>query len=157
MIHKLEVDSVHLQFGDKNILSDIYLQCQTGKVIGLLGRNGTGKSSLMNVIFGTLKCEKSVRIDNLPQNEVFKKSGLILYLPQFNFIPPSLSIKNVFKDYNLDYANFLKIFPEFSCRQKILIKELSGGERRLIEVYIVVKYKSLFTMLDEPFTHLSPI
>lgn len=157
MNHILEVDSVQFQVSNKRILSDIYFKCETGKITGLLGRNGAGKSCLMQIVFGTLKCEKSVRIDNCLQNKVFKRSRQLLYLPQFNFIPPSLSLKNIFKNFELDYNPFKRVFPEFSFRNRDFLGSLSGGERRLIELYVILKAESLFVMLDEPFTHLNPI
>jgi len=157
MTHKLEADGIQLEFNGRRILSDIYLKCETGKITGLLGRNGEGKSCLMKIICGSLKCEKSVRFDNVVQYEAFKRPGLLLYLPQFNFIPKALTIKKIFKDFELDYSYFERQFPEFATRHKSSINSLSGGEHRLIEVYIIVKSKSKFVMLDEPFTHLNPL
>jgi len=157
MTHKLEADSIQLQFGDRTILSSIYLKCETGKITGLLGRNGQGKSCLMKIIYGTLQCEKSVRIDNLAQHEAFKRPDLLLYLPQFNFIPKQLSLKRVFQDFVLDFDSFAERFPEFASKYKSAIGSLPGGEHRLIELYIIVKSNSHFAMLDEPFTHLSPL
>lgn len=64
MIHTLEADGIMLEFGERRILQNIYLQCKTGEVVGILGRNGQGKSCLMNIIYGKLKpLSKSVRID----------------------------------------------------------------------------------------------
>ena len=157
MIHTLEVDSIQLEFNDRKILSDIYLRSETGKITGLLGRNGSGKSCLMKIIYGILKSEKSVRFDNVVQHEAFKRSGLILYLPQFNFIPKRFSLKKIFKDFDLEYSYFEKRYPEFSSRYNSSIDCLSGGERRLIELYIIAKSNSYFALLDEPFTHLNPI
>lgn len=157
MTHKLEADSIQLQFGDRKILSDIYIKCETGKITGLLGRNGQGKSCLMKIIYGTLGCEKSIRLDNLSQKEAFKRIDLLLYLPQFNFIPKSLSLKRVFQDFNIDFNSFAERFPEFELKYKTSIGNLSGGGQRLVELYVIVKSKSQFVMLDEPFTHLSPI
>lgn len=157
MTHKLEADGIQLHFGNRTILSNIYLKCETGKIIGLLGRNGQGKSCLMHIIYGTLKSEKSIRIDNVSYPEAFKRSDLLLYLPQFNFIPKSLSLKRVFQDFNLDFENFIEIFPEYSPNYKSSIGSLSGGRQRLIELYVLVKSTSKFVMLDEPFTHISPL
>lgn len=157
MTHKLEVDSVQLEFDGRKILSDIYLKCETGSITGLLGRNGQGKTCLMQIIYGVLKTEKFVRIDDLVQYEAFKKPNLISYCPQFNFIPGLLSVKRVFKDFDLDYKPFIQAFPEFLLLNKSSISSLSAGEKRLIEIYIIIKSKSLFGMLDEPFTYLSPI
>lgn len=157
MTHKLEADSIQLEFDGRKILSSIYLKCETGKITGLLGRNGQGKSCLMKIIYGSLKCEKSIRFDNITQYEAFKRPDLLLYLPQFNFIPKFLSLKRIFKDFELDYSTFEKRFPEFASRYKSNVGSLSGGGYRLVEIYIIVKSKTQFVMLDEPFTHLNPI
>jgi ABC-type lipopolysaccharide export system ATPase subunit len=157
MSHKLEVDSIQLQFGDRVILSSIYLKCETGKITGLLGRNGQGKSCLMKIIYGTLKSENSVRLDSVPQHEAFKRPDWLLYLPQFNFIPKALSVKRIFQDFALDFPSFVQRFPEFASKYKTAIGSLSGGGHRLIELYVIVKSRSHFAMLDEPFTHLSPL
>ena len=53
-MNSLKVDSVQLEFDGRKILRDVYLFCKQGEVIGLLGRNGCGKSSLLKIIFGTL-------------------------------------------------------------------------------------------------------
>ncbi|QCR21517.1 ATP-binding cassette domain-containing protein [Pontibacter sp. SGAir0037] len=157
MSHKLEVDSIQLAFNDRRILSDIYLKCETGKITGLLGRNGQGKSCLMKIIYGSMPCEKSVRFDQKVQFEAFKRPDLLLYLPQFNFIPRSLSLKRIFKDFNLDFAVFQHRFPEFSSRYRSSVGSLSGGGQRLVEIYVIVKSSSCFAMLDEPFSHLNPM
>ncbi|HLP36816.1 ABC transporter ATP-binding protein [Lacibacter sp.] len=157
MIHKLEADSIQFEINGRKILRDIYLKCETGKITGILGRNGEGKSCLMKIIYGSLECEKSVRFDDVAQHEPFKRPDLLLYLPQFNFIPKSLSLKRIFDDYELEYSSFEKRFPEFKTRHSSIINSLSGGEQRLIELYIVVKSRSQFAMLDEPFTHLNPL
>lgn len=157
MIHQLEADGIQLQFGTRMILSGIHLACETGKITGLLGRNGQGKSCLMQAIYGTLKCEKSVRIDKLAYHEAFKRPDLLLYLPQFNFIPKSLSVKRVFKDFGLDFNAFAERFPECLSAYKSAVGNLSGGGQRLIELYLIVKSNTCFAMLDEPFTHLSPV
>jgi ABC-type lipopolysaccharide export system ATPase subunit len=156
MTHKLEADSIQLEFKGRKILSDIYLKCETGRITGLLGRNGEGKSCLMKAIYGTLKCEKSIRIDNMVQYAAFKRPDLIRYLPQFNFVPKNISLHRVFKDYELDYSSFERKFPEYSSRYRSSISSFSGGELRLIELYIILKSLTAFALLDEPFTHLNP-
>jgi ABC-type lipopolysaccharide export system ATPase subunit len=157
MIHTLEADSIQLAFNERRVLSDIYLKCETGKITGLLGRNGEGKSCLMKIIYGTLNIEKSVRFDNIACYTPFKKPGLIRYLPQLNFIPKNFSLSRIFKDYGLDYSFFERKFPEFSARQKVSAGNLSGGELRLVELYIILQSKTSFVLLDEPFTHLNPL
>jgi ABC-type multidrug transport system ATPase subunit len=158
MIHTLEADGIQLNFGLNRILSDVYLKCETGKITGLLGRNGQGKSCLMNVMLGTLKASSnSVRFDSNVIRDVGKRPELLLYLPQFNFIPKGLKVKQVLADFQLSYADFENRFPEFGEKLDLKVSHLSGGQWRTLEIYIIVKKPSLFAMLDEPFTHLNPI
>jgi ABC-type lipopolysaccharide export system ATPase subunit len=157
MSHLLEVDSVQLQFNGRKILSDIYLTCEAGKITGLLGKNGQGKSCLMKIIHGSLPCEKSVRVDRISIVQSFKQPGLLMYLPQFNFIPKSRSLRRVFQDFGLTYKEFQDRFPAFATREKAAVGQFSGGERRLIEVYVIVRSASRFVLLDEPFTQLNPL
>ena len=64
MHHLLEIDSIIKNFGTRQLLTDVYLKINTGDVIGLFGRNGTGKSVLMQIIFGTMKADrKFIRLD----------------------------------------------------------------------------------------------
>lgn len=157
-MHKLEADGIELFFGTRRILSDIYIKAETGTITGLLARNGEGKTCLMNVIYGILKANaRSVRFDDLSVFEPFKKPNLLTYLPQFNFIPASLTLQRVFKDFDIPFSDFEYDFPEFKNRQYEKISKLSGGERRLTEVYLLIKSKTQFTMLDEPFSHVMPL
>jgi len=158
MKHKLEVDGVQLEFGERRILSDIYFKCETGFISGLLGRNGEGKTCLMNIVYGSLSASsKSVRFDNVSIYEAFKRSDLLTYLPQFNFIPGFISLKRIFSDFDISFPEFEHHFPDFRARENTKIKSFSGGQRRLIEVYIIIKSKSHFSLLDEPFSHLMPL
>lgn len=157
MIHTLEADGIQLSFSHRQVLSDIYIKCETGKVTGLLGRNGQGKSCLMQVIYGSLPLDiKSVRFDGKFVAKALKRPDLLAYMPQFNFIPSKLTIARVFQDFELEFSDFERFFQGTSTSES-RIGNLSGGQRRLIELYIIIKAKSLFAMLDEPFSHISPI
>ena len=158
MTHTFEADGIILEFGTRRILSDIYFKCETGKITGILGRNGQGKTCLMNVVYGSLNAiSKSIRFDNVSIFQAFKRPDLLTYLPQFNFIPSFLSLKRIFSDFDLNYNEFEILFPEFKSKYNFIIRNLSGGQRRLIEVYVIIKAKSRFSMLDEPFSHLMPL
>ncbi len=157
-MHTLEADSIELKFSERKILSDIYVKCETGKITGLFGRNGEGKSCLMQVIYGTLSPGmKSVRFDSQFLAYPYKRSDILAYLPQFNFIPQNLTLGRIFKDFELRFEEFVEYFELLEIDKLTRFKSLSGGQRRLIEVYLIIKSQSHFTMLDEPFSHISPI
>ncbi len=156
MKHSLEVDSVILEFDTKRVLQDVFLKTETGKTTGILGRNGTGKSCLMKIIFGELQTtNKSIRLDG---RAIFDtKPETLRYLPQFNFIPKYLKTKRIFKDFNLDFSRFIEYFPEFKKYYNSKVKTLSGGEIRILEIYSILASKTKFCMLDEPFSQVMPV
>ncbi|MES2477761.1 MAG: ATP-binding cassette domain-containing protein [Bacteroidota bacterium] len=157
-MHSLEIDGIQLQYGQRKILRDVYLRCDTGQTIGLLGRNGEGKSSLMKIAFGTTELEDySVRIDGKNIKPAYRYPLGVAYLPQHHFIPSGITIQKAFDFYQLSFDAFAKELPELHGRQKSTIAALSGGIRRMVEIYIIIKKKGLFVMLDEPFTHIMPL
>ena len=154
----LEVDNIELNFKNKRILSGIYLKAETDKVTAILGSNGCGKSSLLDIIFGNLKPKyKLIRIDNKPILQPLYKTRLIKYLPQYHFIPDGIAVKTAFNMFGVNWKEFASNFNAFKAYKSYSMGKLSGGERRVIETYLVLKSKSLITILDEPFSHLAPI
>lgn len=157
MLHILEVDSVQKYFGERSILTDVYLQCRTGEIIGLLGRNGCGKSTLMQIIFGTLDAQKFIRIDGTIYEEPYKTKDLIAYLPQHDFIPKYLSVK---KAAHLYLGKKTEHFLDDAVLKPLSnhkIGALSGGEIRYLEVKLLLNTPSRFILLDEPFSGVSPV
>lgn len=159
MSNILEVDSVRKDFGEKQILSDIFLRCQTGDIIGLLGRNGSGKSTLLKIIFGTLfTYYKFIRINSEILEQPFKTKNKISYLNQDNFLPKNITVKQVFEIYSDDIKQ--KGFLEDEVLVNVIdskIRNLSGGESRYLEVKLLLNLDTHFVLLDEPFNGISPL
>ncbi|MDP3568961.1 ATP-binding cassette domain-containing protein [Sediminibacterium sp.] len=158
MRHSLEVDSIILEFGTKRLLQDVYLKNETGKITGILGRNGSGKTCLLNIIYGELDTnEKSIRLNGKAIFNGFRNPDNFRYLPQFSYIPKNLKVERIFKDFELDFPQFADHFPEFEKYYKIKLNRLSGGEHRIIEIYSILASKTKFCMLDEPFSQIMPV
>ncbi len=159
MHNTLEVDSVIKRYGDRKVLSDIYLKCITGDIIGLLGRNGSGKSTLLKIIFGSIYSDnRFIRINGEVYNQPFKTTGLVGYLPQHNFLLQHLSVYKTTSLY-LDadqIAPFLDD-PIIGGLQHSKISSLSGGELRYLEIKLMLHSNYKFVLLDEPFNGVAPI
>ena len=159
MSNLLEIDSVVKSFDMHVVLTDIYLKCRTGDIIGMLGRNGTGKSTLMKIVFGTLRADtKFIRIDGTVYNQPYKTINEICYLPQDSFLPKHLSIEKTIELYL--GKNQVQSFLEDPILQKLntsKISYLSGGELRYLEIKLLLHTDCKFILLDEPFNGVSPI
>ena len=158
MIQVLEADSIWLEYAGQKILQSIYLKIETGKIVGLLGRNGTGKSSLLRMIFGTLRGQnQSIRINGNHISHPYLAKNLIRYLPQHNFVPPYLKLEELCGIYEVSFSKMADYFPELHAFEKQKIGTLSGGNRRLVETLLILLSPVSFILMDEPFTHLAPV
>ncbi|UOE47362.1 ATP-binding cassette domain-containing protein [Mucilaginibacter sp. SMC90] len=156
--HILKTDSVHLEFDGRKILQDIYIDCRQGEVVGLLGRNGCGKSSLLRIMFGSLKPSyKHISINDIPILKGYHK-GRIAYLPQHTYLPQNIKLKNLAQpiidpQFWADFSNH-PIYQKYYDQKA---DQLSGGELRQLETLMCIYSRADFILLDEPFTHVSPI
>lgn len=153
------VDSIQKSFGTRQVLTDVYLTCQQGEIVGLLGRNGSGKSTLLKIIFGTLPADqKFVRIGNRIINGVSDNRNLVGYLPQDHFLPNHIRVSTMVsllcdtKNRSLLYSNNL-IKPMLGKKSG----QLSGGEKRLLEIHLIIHSSARYILIDEPFNGIEPI
>ena len=155
--HTLEVDGVRLSFGDRPVLQSVWLKVLTGRVTGLLGRNGSGKSCLMRIVHGTLEVpDSSVRIDGRWVRRAYAHG--VMYAPQHGFIPRGRRVSDVLKDYGLGFESLAVRFPAMEPFRFSPVAALSGGERRILEVFAVLASpRARFCLLDEPFSQVSPL
>lgn len=155
----LYVDSVTKDFGFDSILSDVFISCKQGEIIGLLGRNGSGKSTLLKIIFGALSANhKFVKVDDKCIKSLYDCRNLIQYLPQDNFLPNHITIKKII--YVFCEQEQAELLIEMELIKPFLHQkstDLSGGERRLIEIFIIIYSKAHYVLLDEPFNGLAPL
>ena len=154
---KLEVDSVNLRFGEHVVLSDVYSAYEVGEVSSLLGRNGSGKSCLFKIIIGSIGSQyASVRVDKKYYPSLFK-SKLLKYLPQNYIFPSNMTLSTAIRFFESDKSNTLLHLESLKIGLDSKFGELSGGQRRLAEIYVYLNSLSPFIILDEPFTYLTPI
>lgn len=156
---RLHVDSLTKSYDNKVVLSDVYLSCKKGEIKGLLGRNGSGKSTFLKIVFGIEKADsKFVRIGNNIIRNTADGRNLVNYLPQDNFLPNNVKIKTLItlflpKESRDILLNNEHIKPLLSKRNQ----DLSGGERRIIEILLIINSNAQFILLDEPFNGVSPV
>lgn len=155
----LHIDSVTKSYNNNVILSDIFISCEKGEIKGLIGRNGSGKSTLLKIVFGTEKAEsKFVRVGQKIIKNIPDGRNLINYLPQDNFLPNNISVKSILNLF-LQKEN-RKIVLENEYVKPLLNKknqDLSSGEKRIIEILLIIHSNAEFILLDEPFNGVSPI
>lgn len=154
----LEADSIELSFDDKKILYGVYLKAEKGKITGVLGRNGSGKTCLLRIIFGDLMPKyKSIRLNGKHFQKPIFNTNKIPYLPQHKLLPNSISLKKAFNLFSQNWIDFIAHFESFNGYKNSKCSELSSGELRVVETYLILNSEKEIIMLDEPFSFIAPL
>ena len=170
--HILNANNLTKRYGHKVAVSNVSLTVQSNEIVGLLGPNGAGKSTCFSMLAGLLKADSgnilldSKDITNLAMH-LRSLSGLT-YLPQDPSIFRELSTQDNLKaliEYRKDLGPEQKIdlchklLEEFGLIEikSVLGRNLSGGERRRLEIARTLTSDPKFILLDEPFAGIDPI
>ena len=166
----LELKDIKKSYKKKEILHGIDLQINNSEVFGLLGPNGAGKTSLFSIISG-LEMATSGRIflheyDITFKDISFRASKGIIYLPQESSVFRKLSVadnikaalQTKFKKNEIEnkYNNLMNEFDLLDLENQIS-ENLSGGQRRKLEIARAFALEPKFILLDEPFAGIDPL
>lgn len=154
----LEIDSIELNFDQKKILYGVYLKAETGKITGVLGRNGCGKTCLLRILFGDLQPKyKNIRLDGKYLKRKLFKTHDVAYLPQHQLLPNNIKVKKAFDLFQVDWKCFVNSFDSFKIYINRRTDELSSGELRVVETYLILNSGKKIILLDEPFSFVAPL
>lgn len=156
---ELAIDSASHAFRGRRVLKAAWLACRSGEIVGLLGRNGCGKSTLLQILFGTLRADFSAEfVNGRPVKSLFRLPGLAAYLPQASFLPRRMRVARAVRLFAGPQA-LAKLTAEPRIRELLAsrVYQLSGGERRFLELALMLTLERPFVLLDEPFSELEPL
>lgn len=149
----LELDHIGQTFDDKKIINDFSYTFKRGDRIGLAGKNGTGKSTLLNIITGNLKPEKGiVDVGDTTVYGYYKQGGL-----SFNEKERVIDIVKADAEYikmadgqTISASALLTLFLFPPKKQHGMVEKLSGGEKKRLHLMKVLIQNPNFLILDEP-------
>src|SRR6266849_4843412 len=164
----LEVQDIHTYYGDAYVLQGLSLQLEQGQILGVLGRNGVGKTTLVSSIVGFNPPRqgkiffKGVDITRTASFETVR-SGMGL-VPQGRRVFPTLSVEEnlVVAERNIDRHGWnlervYALFPRLQERRNQRAKTLSGGEQQMLAIGRALMTNPDCLIMDEPSEGLAPI
>jgi len=164
----LEVQDIHTYYGDAYVLQGLSLKLEQGQILGLLGRNGVGKTTLVNSICGFVPPRrgkivfKGDDITTIPSFETVR-SGMGL-VPQGRRVFPTLSVEENLlvaerhaERHGWNLERVYNMFPRLRERRTQRAKTLSGGEQQMLAIGRGLMTNPDCLIMDEPSEGLAPI
>ena len=156
----LEIKNLNKSFGNKKILSNINISIPKGKIIGLLGKNGTGKSTLIKIINDLLTPTGGEILVN-GENIGINSKKIISYLPERTYLDKSMTVDKVieyFEDFydNFDSKKARKLLKDLDLDTTLKLNKMSKGMQEKVQLVLVMSRKADLYILDEPLGGVDP-
>ena len=142
------------------VLQNLNFEIPPGKIIGLLGPNGCGKSTLMKIAAGLLQPDQgTVEIAGFPVGPQSK--ALVSYLPERTYFQPSMKVcqlveffQDFYEDFNATKA--LQLLNDLHIDVNARLKTLSKGTKEKVQLLLVMSRNARLYLLDEPIAGVDP-
>jgi ABC-2 type transport system ATP-binding protein len=156
----LEIKNLNKSFDDKEILKDINLTIERGKIIGLLGKNGQGKTTLIKLINDLLTPTSGEILIN-GKNIGIESKKIISYLPERTYLDKDMTVEEVIKFFSEFYDNFniekaYKLLEDLDLDVKERLSKMSKGMQEKVQLILVMSRDADLYILDEPLGGVDP-
>lgn len=144
----------------KFVLDGFNISIPEGKIIGLLGPNGCGKSTLIKLIAGLLQPNSGeITVCGVPVGE--KTKSMISYLPERPYFNSSMAVDEMIRYFEDFYTDFdpdraYKLLFDLGIDPKAKVKTLSKGTKEKVQLVLVMSRKARLYLLDEPIAGVDP-
>ena len=156
----LECIHISKKFDNKKVLNDINLKIPRGKIIGLLGKNGTGKSTLIKLINDLLTPTSGEILIN-GENPGVESKKIISYLPERTYLDKSMKVYEVVKYFDEFYEDFdsekaFKLLKDLELDKDMSLIKMSKGMQEKVQLILAMSRKADLYILDEPLGGVDP-
>lgn len=157
----LQVKDLKKSYGNHQVLDGLNFKIEPGMIVGLLGPNGCGKTSLIKSIVGLINdYEGEILIEGAHPGVDSKKA--IAYLPEKNYLPSWMTPKSAIKYMSDFYDNFnaekaYSLLRAFELPEKQKIKTMSKGMQEKVQLLLVMSREAKLYILDEPLGGVDPV
>jgi len=147
-------------YDEKQVLKDVNLKIPKGKIIGLLGKNGTGKTTLIKLI-NDLLTPTSGEVLIKGKKPGVESKDIIAFLPERTYLDREMSVKDAIKYFEEFYTNFdsqkaVKLLKDLDLDMNSKISKMSKGMQEKLQLILVMSRNAELYILDEPLGGVDP-
>lgn len=156
----IEMHNLMKSYGSNVVLKNVNLKFESGKIIGLLGPNGSGKTTIIKLLNGLIPITSGeILINGLPVGIESKK--IISYLPERSYLDNNMTVKeciDFFEDFYEDFntSKAYQMIDKLNINHKQKLKTLSKGTKEKVQLILVMSRKAKIYILDEPIAGVDP-
>lgn len=156
----VECKDLSKSYGRKKVLHDFSIELERGRIIGLLGPNGSGKTTFIKILSGILSRDTGeITIDGRQIGIESKK--IVSYLPERTYFSPVMKVKETIQFFEDFYSDFNRekacdMLQRLNISLDSKIKELSKGTREKVQLVLVMSREASVYLLDEPMGGVDP-
>lgn len=148
------------KFDDKQILNNINLIIPEGRIVGLLGKNGMGKTTLIKLINDLLTPTSGEILINGEKPGINSKK-IISYLPERTYLDKSMKVSQIITFFNEFYDNFnkekaIKLLKDLDLDINSKVSKMSKGMQEKLQLILVMSREAKLYILDEPLGGVDP-
>lgn len=156
----LDVKNINKSFDEKNIINNISFCVEKNKIVGLLGKNGSGKTTILKMINNLLTID-SGEILICGEKISAKTKELVAYLPEKTYLDSSKTVKQTFDFFEDFYKSFdrkkaEKLLVDLGLDVNQSLSKMSKGMKEKIQLILVMSRKAKLYILDEPLGGVDP-
>ena len=159
----IEIKNLSHSFGKNNVLKDINLTLEDGKIYGLIGINGAGKSTLMRLLSSVYRpSQGEIWIEGEKLDSSYSQKELIFFLsddPYYNFNATPKSLAKMYQIFypRFDMSLFYTYINRFNLKENDKVIHFSKGMRRRLFLCLAIACRVKYLFLDEAFDGLDPL
>ena len=156
----LECKDLCKSFDNRVILDNVNIKIERGKIVGLLGKNGQGKTTLIKLINDLLTPTSGEVLINGKKPSIESKK-IISYLPERTYFDKSMKVSDIIKYFKEFYDNFneekaLKLLDNLELDKNSRLAKMSKGMQEKVELILVMSREADLYILDEPLGGVDP-
>ena len=156
----LEIKNVHKKYLSHSVLEGVGFSIPRGKIVGLLGPNGCGKTTILKLISGLLQLDEGeIRINGICPGQQTK--SMISYLPERSYLNDWMKISDILNLFSDFYADFDReraeqMLTDLKISKEEKLKTMSKGTKEKVQLILVMSRRASLYLLDEPIGGVDP-
>ncbi len=156
----LKIENLSKSFGNNKVLDGVTFSVKPGEIVGLLGKNGSGKTTVLKIINDLLTIDKG-EVTVMGEKISEKTKAVVSFLPERTYLEPNITVNQAIDYFAEFYADFDKqkaynMLEDLELLPSMKLNKMSKGMKEKVQLVLVMSRNAKLYILDEPLGGVDP-